>query len=142
MAALPWRLAVPLLALALSGCGAVEYYWQGAVGQLELLVHAKPVAEVVATTDDEALRMRLSRLQAIRAYASADLALPDNASYTRYTELGRPYVVWNVFAAPALSLAPRQWCASQPCRTTSAPPGTRASVFTVHVVRTFPRCAS
>jgi predicted aminopeptidase len=110
VAVLPWRLAVPALALALAGCGAVEYYWQGAVGQLELLVHAKPVAEVVATTDDEALRMRLSRLQAIRAYASADLALPDNASYTRYTELGRPYVVWNVFAAPALSLTPRQWC--------------------------------
>jgi len=110
VAALPWRLAVPMLVLSLSGCGAVEYYWQGAVGQLELLVHARPVAEVVATTDDEALRGRLSRLQAIRAYASTDLALPDNASYTRYTELSRPYVVWNVFAAPGLSLVPRQWC--------------------------------
>ena len=24
--------------------------------------------------------------------------------------MGRAYVVWNVFAAPELSLAPRQWC--------------------------------
>ncbi len=36
--------------------------------------------------------------------------LPDNGSYTRYADLGRPYVVWNVFAAPELSLAARQWC--------------------------------
>ena len=110
VAAPRWRLAVLLPALQLAGCGAVDYYWQGVVGQLELQARARPVAEVAAETGDEVLRERLSRLQAIRAYASAGLALPDNGSYTRYTELGRPYVVWNVFAAPALSLAPRQWC--------------------------------
>ncbi len=110
VAALPWRLAATLLALPLSGCGAIEYYWQGIVGQLELIAHARPVAEVVAGTDDQALREQLRRLQAIRAFASAELSLPDNASYTRYTDLARPYVVWNVFAAPPLALAPRQWC--------------------------------
>ena len=41
---------------------------------------------------------------------AASSALPDNRSYTRYADLGRPYVVWNVFAAPELSLTPRQWC--------------------------------
>lgn len=49
-------------------------------------------------------------MQEIRAYASRELALPDNASYTRYSDLGRPFVVWNVFATPQLSLVPRQWC--------------------------------
>ena len=39
-----------------------------------------------------------------------ELGLPRNGSYTRYTDLGRPFVVWNVFAAPALSLEPREWC--------------------------------
>ena len=38
------------------------------------------------------------------------LGLPENASYRRYADLGRPYVVWNVVAAPELSLAPRRWC--------------------------------
>jgi predicted aminopeptidase len=47
---------------------------------------------------------------AIREYASRELALPDNASYRRYTELSRRFVLWNVFATPAFSLTPRQWC--------------------------------
>jgi predicted aminopeptidase len=97
-------------ALILAGCQAVEYYWQGAAGQVDLLTHARPISEVVATTSDNALKDRLSRAQAIRAYASRELALPDNLSYTRYTDVGRPFVVWNVFATPELSLAPKQWC--------------------------------
>jgi predicted aminopeptidase len=36
--------------------------------------------------------------------------LPDKGSYTRYTDLGRQFVLWNVFAAPSLSLKPLQWC--------------------------------
>jgi predicted aminopeptidase len=106
-----WRPA-PILAAAmlLTGCQAVEYYWQGASGQVDLLAHARPIPEVVATTDDPALRDRLARAQAIRAFASRELALPDNRSYMRYTDVGRPFVVWNVFATPELSLTPKRWC--------------------------------
>ena len=57
-----------------------------------------------------ALRQRLETAQAIRAFASAELALPDNGSYQHYADLQRPWVVKNVFAAPELSLEPRQWC--------------------------------
>jgi predicted aminopeptidase len=110
-----WR--SPALALVagvlLGGCGAfeaTEYYWQGASGQLDLLARAKPIDEVIAQGDDAALAGRLARAQAIRTYASRELGLPDNKSFTRYSDLGRPFVVWNVFAAPPLSLAARQWC--------------------------------
>ena len=96
--------------LALSGCGAVEFYWQGLTGQVDILARAKPITEVIETTPDPALKDRLERAQAIRAFASRELALPDNRSYTSYTDLGRPFVLWNVFAAPELSLTPRQWC--------------------------------
>ena len=98
------------LALGLSGCGAVEFYWQGLTGQVDILARAKPIPEVIETTPDPALKDRLERAQAIRAFASRELALPDNRSYTSYADLGRPYVLWNVFAAPELSLTPRQWC--------------------------------
>ena len=98
------------VASALSGCAAVEYYWQGMAGQFDLLSRAQPISEVAASTADPALRKRLERTQAIRAFASRELALPDNGSYTRYADLGRAYVVWNVFAAPELSLVARQWC--------------------------------
>ncbi|MFO1412574.1 MAG: aminopeptidase [Burkholderiales bacterium] len=109
------RRAVPLLlvALALGGCSAFEaadYYWQGAAGQLDIMARAKPIPEVIGSSDDAALKARLARVQEIRAFASRELALPDNASYTRYADLGRAFVVWNVFAAPPLSLAARQWC--------------------------------
>jgi predicted aminopeptidase len=97
----------------LAGCSAFEaadYYWQGAAGEADILARAKPIDEVIAQGEDAALNARLARAREIRAFASRELALPDNRSYTRYSDLGRPYVVWNVYAAPALSLKPRQWC--------------------------------
>ena len=94
----------------LAGCSAVEFYWQGFAGQLDLLSRARPIPEVADSTPDAVLKVKLERVQAMRAFASAELALPDNRSYTRYADLGRPFVVWNVFAAPELSLTPRQWC--------------------------------
>ena len=106
--------ALSIVACAvLEACGAMEatgYYWQGAAGQLDILARAKPLDVVIAQGDDAALAARLARAQAIRTYASHDLGLPDNKSFTRYSDLGRSYVVWNVFAAPPLSLTARQWC--------------------------------
>ena len=103
------RLAPALAALALAGCGA-DYYFQSASGQLDLIARAKPLNEVIGSTADPRLKDRLERAREIRAYASATLGLPENGSYTRYTDLGRPYVLWNVFAAPELSMRPREWC--------------------------------
>ncbi len=106
------RLTV-LFAAALAGCGALDtadYYLQGASGQMEILARAKPIPEVISQSQDAALAKRLARVQEIRAYASRELGLPDNGSYTRYSDLGRPYVVWNVFATPELSLKAKQWC--------------------------------
>jgi len=107
-----WRASamVAAAALLLPGCSDIEYYWQGVAGQTDLLARAKPITEVIATTPDNALKSKLQRAQEIRAFASRELGLPDNRSYTSYADLGRPYAVWNVFAAPELSLTPRQWC--------------------------------
>jgi len=107
----PLRAAAPLLLLPLlAGCTAAGYYWQGIRGQLDLLERARPIPAVLATTEDPALKSKLERVLAIREYASRELALPDNRSYRTYTDLGRRFVLWNVFAAPELSLEPRQWC--------------------------------
>ena len=98
---------------ALAGCSAMDtadYYWQGASGQLEILSRAKPIGDVINESSDAVLRQRLMRVQEIRAFAIRDLGLPDNGSYTRYSDLGRPFVVWNVFATPELSLKSKQWC--------------------------------
>jgi predicted aminopeptidase len=87
-----------------------DYYWQGASGQMEILSRAKPINDVINESTDAALKQRLMRVQEIRAFAIRELGLPDNGSYTRYSDLGRPFVVWNVFATPELSLKAKQWC--------------------------------
>ena len=109
-----WPMIVAVLAgaLTLAACAAfetVDYYWQGAAGQLELLSRSQPIPDVIGKSD-AALAERLKRIREIREFASRELGLPNNGSYTRYTDLGRPFVSWNVFATPELSLNPRQWC--------------------------------
>jgi predicted aminopeptidase len=56
------------------------------------------------------LRDRLTVVRAARNFASSDLHLPDNRSYRTYADIKRPYVVWNVVAAPELSVEPKHWC--------------------------------
>lgn len=104
-----WLAATGTLAL-LAGCTTAEYYWQGISGQFDLLGRAQPIASVLDGAGDPVLKRKLERVVAIRNYASRELALPDNLSYRRYADLGRRFALWNVFAAPELSLKPRQWC--------------------------------
>lgn len=100
-----------LLVAGVAGCSTFGYYAQSISGHLAMLRAARPIPEVVADpATSEALRQRLQRAQQIRAFASAQLALPDNSSYTEYADLRRPYVVWNVFATRELSLELKQWC--------------------------------
>jgi predicted aminopeptidase len=107
----PAVVAVVGIAVALlTGCSTAEYYWQGISGQLDLLAKAQSIPAVLEATQDPVVKRKLERVLAIRDYASRELALPDNASYRRYSDLGRRFVLWNVFATPALSLTPRQWC--------------------------------
>ena len=41
---------------------------------------------------------------------ASNLHLPDNQSYRLYADIGRPFVVWNVFATPEFSLKPVNHC--------------------------------
>jgi predicted aminopeptidase len=97
--------------LLASGCAQVGYYAQAVGGHLELMRLAVPIEERLreAGTPDP-LRAKLARVLVIREFASRDLALPDNGSYRSYAELGRPFAVWNVFAAPEFSVKPVESC--------------------------------
>jgi predicted aminopeptidase len=104
-------LALLVVAAASAGCSHIGYYWQAAQGQLEMRQAARPVAEVLADpATDARLKIRLELTQQIRSYASRELGLPDNRSYTLYADLKRPAVLWNVFATPELSMQLKQWC--------------------------------
>ena len=97
--------------LLLNGCASVSYYGQLASGQLHLLRAREPVAKVIADPDrDQQLRAHLAQSQKARTFASQHLHLPDNQSYRLYADIGRPFVVWNVFATPEFSLKPQNHC--------------------------------
>ena len=105
------RLIAAAALLLVSGCANVSYYWQSVSGQLDIWQRERPIAEVIADpASPQALKDRLARVLEIRAFASRELGLPDNDSFRRYADLGRPYVVWNVFAAPEFSVEPLQSC--------------------------------
>lgn len=95
----------------LGGCSSVSYYYQAAKGQMEIWHQSRPIATLLEEApEDSELARRLRLVQEILQFAHQELALPDNGSYRHYADLKRPYVVWNLFAAPELSLEPKQWC--------------------------------
>ena len=100
------------LALAsCSGSGTLGYYLQSARGHVQLMHAAEPIDRWIARTDiPPALRERLQLAQRARAFAIAELGLPDNASYRRYADLRRAAAVWNVVAAPPDALTLHTWC--------------------------------
>ncbi|MGE7957968.1 aminopeptidase [Pseudomonas sp. NPDC089530] len=100
-----------LLLLALNGCSSLDYYGQLASGQWRLLQARTPVDQVIADpARDPQLRAHLAQSQKARRFASEHLHLPDNQSYRLYADIGRPFVVWNVFSTPEFSLSPRTHC--------------------------------
>ena len=100
-----------MLFLLLNGCSSVSYYSQLASGQLQLLRAREPVSSVIADPDrDQKLRAHLIQSQKARTFASQQLHLPDNQSYRLYADIGRPFVVWNLFVTPEFSLRPQNHC--------------------------------
>lgn len=76
-----------------------------------MMSSTEPIEQVVADpqTNPE-IRQQLEKVLLMRDFAVTELGLPDNDSYRRYADIGRPYVVWNVVAATEFSLSPKQWC--------------------------------
>lgn len=98
-------------ALLLASCSNLGYYAQAVGGHLSVMQAARPIPDLLGdAATDPGLRERLGHVRTARDFASRELGLPDNDSYRSYADLGRPFVVWNVFAAPALSMQPEHWC--------------------------------
>jgi predicted aminopeptidase len=104
-------LALVAMGLALCACSSLRYYAQAVHGQGELVLRRQPVRKLLRDpSTDPKLAARLSQALAAREFASRQLDLPDNRSYTTYVALHRPYVVWNVFATPRYSVQAVRHC--------------------------------
>ena len=92
-------------------CRSGPYYNQAINGQMEIWRNQQPISELVEDQDTPAaLRKKLKFVLSVRAFAEKELQLPVDEHYLNYVALDRPYVVWNVFAAPEFSLTPKTWC--------------------------------
>jgi len=109
------RLARAALVLAglvgLCGCTTTMYLLQAANGEWHVMHSRQPIVQVIDDPQaSDALILELAEVREARNFASRVLKLPDNDSYRTYVKIDRPYVVWNVVAAPALSVEPKEWC--------------------------------
>lgn len=94
-----------------SGCASINYYSQSIQGQFEVMHKSRSIDDVLEDKNtSHTLRNRLHTILKIRAFSVEKLGLPDNKSYLSFADLGRDYVVWNIFAAEEFSLEPQQWC--------------------------------
>lgn len=106
-----WRLPLlVLLAHLAAGCQATRFYTQAAAGQWEILTKRRPIERMLADdTADPELKRQLRLVRELCAFAEEHLALPSRRQYTRYADLGRPFVVWNIHAAPEFSFEAKTW---------------------------------
>jgi len=97
--------------MLISACSSISYYGQSINGQLEIANKHQDINQLLQSSDiNDDLRHKLKTVIGIREFASSHLRLPDNDSYKSYADIGRDYVVWNIFATPELSLEPLKSC--------------------------------
>ena len=107
-----FRVTSCLLALSfVGGCAQSSYYLQLVNGHMQVMGSARPIQQWLADVSvDHQLKRRLELAQRMRDFAVTELQLPDNSSYRYFADLNRGSALWNVVAAPELSLTAKTWC--------------------------------
>lgn len=103
-------LSAAVAAVLLSSCGTARFYAQAVRGQLEILQKARPISSVEAKIETDAvLREKLKLVTELRNFARMELRLPVKKQFSTYADLGRPYAVICVYAAPEFSTDGKTW---------------------------------
>jgi predicted aminopeptidase len=101
--------ALLLCMVGLSGCG-IGYLWHVTVGQATILLHQRPIEDVLhdaRLTPQEQHKLRL--ILEARSFAITQLDLRESKSYTTFVQLDRPYVSYNLSAAAPDAFKPYVW---------------------------------
>lgn len=100
-----------IILINLNACGSLSYYLEQSIpGHVSLMLKMEEIETLIETDIDPTLKARLTTVLQVRDYASEQLLLPQNDSYRYYADIERPYVTWNVTAAPEFSLQAKTWC--------------------------------
>ncbi len=99
-----------VIVVAVSGCQTLSFYGQAIKGQYQIVAHQEKIEKLIQNTNTPAaLRGKLELVEDLRWFAANQLKLPVDGQYQKYVDVHRPYVVWNVEAAPEFSLEPKTW---------------------------------
>src|SRR5438093_11740900 len=102
-------LLIPILATAV-GCNSLSYYTQAIHGEFQILAHRQSIEKLIADPKTPPkLKQQLQLVRQLRTFAETELKLPFDGNYNKYVDVHRRYVVWNVQAAPELSLQAKTW---------------------------------
>lgn len=102
--------ALALVVVAVSGCQTFSFYKQAIKGQYQIFAHQRLIDKIIADPQTPPhLRDKLKLVADLRAFAKDSLKLPVDGHYRKYVDVHRPYVVWNVQAAPQFSLQQKTW---------------------------------
>lgn len=103
-------LAVLVFIAILASCN-ISYLTQAAAGHFRIMNSRKSIKKILKDDQlDIKTRNSLEMVLDIHDFAIRELGLPDNKSYTLYSELKEDYPGWNVYCAPKFSIEPKTWC--------------------------------
>lgn len=103
-------LLVALLLLAIGSC-QVSYLTQAVTGHLRIMHSRHPIGKILKADNlDGETKEKLKMVLDIHDFAIRELGLPDNKSYTLYSEIKGDYPGWNVYCTPKFSVEPKTWC--------------------------------
>lgn len=95
----------------MQGCSTLAYYQQAIAGQYTILSNRVDIESLIADPETpEELREKLITVRRVRAFSASEMSMDVGDSYSQYSDTKRGFVVWNISAAPELSLKPHQWC--------------------------------
>ncbi|MEA5005053.1 MAG: aminopeptidase [Rikenellaceae bacterium] len=94
----------------LSTCAGIGYITQAVNGHFRLMRSRIPIDKILNDpAQDSLLKQKLLLVRQIRNFAATELGLPDNDSYTLYTEIKTEELGWNIYCAPEFSTKPKEW---------------------------------
>jgi predicted aminopeptidase len=96
--------------LTLGSC-QLSYLTQAMAGHLRIMNARRPIEKIIKEDRlDPVSKDKLRMVLEIHDFAISELGLPDNKSYTLYSQIKGDYPGWNVYCAPRFSVEPKTWC--------------------------------
>lgn len=100
-----------LILTCIIGPTNVSYLSQAISGHFRIMSSRVSIEKILEKNElnNESLN-KLKMVLNVREYASKELGLPENRSYTLCSKIDGKYLGWNVYCCPKFSVEPKKWC--------------------------------